>query len=85
MSRGPALWIRRHAPSVMPTRRLITLDDRAQPTSGLWMALLGFACMLGGLACSAWASLRQWAGAAEASWARAHLGCTAAVRRLRLW
>lgn len=43
----------------MPTRRLITLDDRARSRLGLWMALLGFACMLGSLCLLGVGFLRQ--------------------------
>lgn len=30
----------------MPTRRLFTLDDRARSRLGLWMGVLGVACIL---------------------------------------
>ena len=46
-------------PLNMPTRRLITLDDRARSRLGLWMALLGVACMLGSVVLLGLGFMRQ--------------------------
>jgi hypothetical protein len=43
----------------MPTRRLFTLDDRTRSRLGLWMAMLGCACMLGSVALLGLGFLRQ--------------------------
>lgn len=43
----------------MPTRSPITLDNRARSRLGLWMAVLGIACILGSVALLGLNFLRQ--------------------------